>query len=269
MNAANQPQRRFQSPEELFDHTRHVDSTPATPKYRALLSELMEESGRDAAQETQSKRARLADNREQAVRQRIEAGERRREVAREALRREQRRQRRAAHMRTRELAAIEDELNPRPAQVLRTSSEVYAVATAHVEMGEAQPARRSRRPHMLGLLCAVLVATLLVPAAVSGSATTNNGPDLQKAGVALSKPVASDVVMMDMVMVTDQSPSDTADSDDEPRSSTQRRERRRSRSADRTSAQAEAAVEAQAEPQPRPALNISLDDNNVFSRGSD
>ena len=272
MNTQNQTHSTLPTLDELFSTVPVIARRLTGENVRLLIDEMLADTSRDATREERSKREKLASNRQALTRQRAEERDRRREAAEQAVRMEERRQRRAASMRTRELAAIIEELKPRTSAAARTSSELYATAIATdlaAHIAHTTPKRRSRRPHMLGLLCAALVATLLVPAAVSGSAPRREAAQFQKASVPLAPPVSSDAITVTIVAAAEQGAAESTinNETDEPRQSARRSEHRHSRRQHRQNSPPETVEDAQ--PQTRPALAISLDDNDVFSRGSD
>lgn len=263
MATTNQPPSSVEHPEDLFANS--PTSARPKPSSSRLLGEVLAETGREARNEERIIRSELAQYRNACRHRQLAADDERREAARESMRREERRQRRAATMRTRELAAILGEQDPLPATNIIASGEFYATSVAIATPPEpTQPTRRTRHPYVLGSLFAILLATLLVPSAVSGSAPMLDAP-LAKQSVMTTHPVSSNLETVAVVLIQQPEPVVAAEIDDrEERSSSRRSRRHRS---ERRAERAEVPVEVPSASTPR--LDIDLDGSDVFRRGSD
>ncbi len=254
-------------PDDLFD--RPATNPQGESNSRRLLSEVLAETGREAQHEEQAARSELARYREACHRRQVAADVERKEAVQESFRRELRRQRRAATMRTRELAALLGEPNQTISAVTRPSGEFYATAIAPKVVPERRGARpaRTKGPWVLGSLAAVLLATLLIPSVVSGS-TPMLGAPLAKQSVQMAQPASSNLQAVGVVLVAETDSVATSETSESEDRSSSRRDRRRSRQNSEVRTEHPDGVAGhQSE---RTVLeDISLDGSDIFSRGSE
>lgn len=254
-------------PTATFADASDLDVTPARSGFRSLVEEVLAESGREANRELRRKRNQLSRRREALARLPVQDRARRRERAQQAMQQERRRQRAAQRMRTQEVAAILGDAHLTPVLPVRNSGGRPALVRSLATSQELVPVGGAWRPFNLSFLLLVLAATLLIPAAVLGSAPQAIELGFQKQRVEVSQPVRSEVTPIDVVAVANQDLSQAAVNDDTELQSTSRpREHRRSR---RHNPAPQAPAVAPAPDSTPPALHLELDGDNIFNRGSD